>query len=131
MRPAPQAKHLVAVLIFAGVATAGAYLAMVDDDLGQSQVNIASAAVKRAHPDLYPSDPIFGDSALWRMHTPIFYGLLDMMLFPTGYTDPSLPFRTMAGALKTAQVEQRHQTSHVQAVGGRVKADIDRAAVLS
>jgi hypothetical protein len=99
MRPVPEARHLVAVLILAAVAAAEGYFASLDDRLSDAQVNIASAAIKRQQPDSFPNDPIFGERQFWRFHTPAFQSLLEIVLVPTGYQDPYLPFRAMAGVL--------------------------------
>ena len=95
MRPAPQARHLVSVAILAAVSAAYGYSAIFDDDLSSTQIGIASAAIKRHEGDLFACDPVLGASQLWRLHTPVFYGLLELVLFPTGYRDPVLPFRAM------------------------------------
>ena len=103
MRPVPRSRHLVAVLIFAGVGAATGYLASVDDRLSDSQVNIASAALKRHRPETFQHDPIFGqkrfEDQLWRFHTPAFQGLLELVLVPTKYEDLRLPFRALAGVV--------------------------------
>lgn len=97
MRPIPESRHLVAVIIFAAVAAAAGYFASLDDEVSDSQLNIASAAVKRHDPGSFPHDPIFGDRQLWRFHTPAFQGLMELVLVPTDYQDLLLPFRALAG----------------------------------
>jgi hypothetical protein len=97
MRPVPRPKHRLAVLIFAAVATAGGYLAVHDARMSPGQVHIATAAVKRANPTLYPFDPVYGSSGLWRASSPTLHGVLEMVLVPTRYEDLSLPFRAMGG----------------------------------
>lgn len=95
MRPTPTARHLLAVLIFAGVASVTAYVAQVDPHLDDSQIDVASAALKRHDPALFAGDGVYG-TELWRFHTPALQGLLELSLVPTGYEDPTLPFRLLA-----------------------------------
>jgi len=99
MRPTPQARHVLSIAILAAVAGLYGYLAMLDDDLSDTQIDIASAALKRHDDALFAPDPVLGDSQLWRVHTPCFYGLLELVLFPTDYEDPSLAFRVMTPVL--------------------------------
>jgi len=97
MRPTPSAKHLVAVAIFAAVSALAGYLAFCDPDLSDSQISMATAALKRHDPELFPNDTVFGPSGLWRFHTPAVQGLLELVLVPTGLEDPILPFRMLTG----------------------------------
>jgi len=99
MRPIPRARHLVALLIFAGASAAAGYFAMLDDRLSSMQINIATVAAKRHNPELFPHDPVFGSSDRWRFHTPGFQTPLEMILVPTGYQDLTLPFRAMTGVV--------------------------------
>lgn len=99
MRPVPRSRHLLAVFLFAAVAALAGYLALHDQRLSSAQVNIASAAVKRHDPQTFRHDPIFGDSQLWRFHTPAVQGMLELVLVPTDYQDLHLPFRAMAGVI--------------------------------
>ncbi len=99
MRRPPNTRHLFAVLLFAAAAAVGGYLAMLETNLSPEQVDMAAAAVKRHDGSLFAHDPVFGKSELWRIHTPIFQGLLELMLVPTGYRDLTLPFRALAGVL--------------------------------
>jgi len=84
-------------MIFVIIAGAVAYLATKDPNLSEVQVNIACAALKAHDPGLFAGDGVFGDSGLWRFHTPMFQSVLDLSLVPTGYADPTLPFRILAG----------------------------------
>jgi hypothetical protein len=86
-------------VIFVAVSAAYGYFATLDEDLSPIQIDIASAAIKRHQGHLFPCDPVFGESQLWRLHTPVFNGLLELTLFTTGYRDPTLPFRAMAGVV--------------------------------
>ncbi|MGC9453788.1 MAG: DUF6798 domain-containing protein [Phycisphaerae bacterium] len=95
MRPRPPRRHILAMLIFAGVAVTAGYFAMLDDQLSDSQVHVATAALKRHQPELYPTDPVFGPSGLWKLHTPALQGILELTLIPTGYSDLTLPFRLL------------------------------------
>jgi len=99
MRPTPTARHPVAVLIFAAYSSLAGYLAFVEPELSNQQVLIATAAIKRHDVSTFPHDPVLGDNRLWRFHTPVFQGLLELSLVPTGYADLSLPFRALAGVL--------------------------------
>jgi len=97
MRPTPSARHLLAVAIFAAVSALAGYLAFCDDELSDSQISIATAALKRHDPELFPNDAVFGPSRLWRFHSPAVQGLLELVLVPTGFEDPILPFRMLTG----------------------------------
>ncbi len=97
MRPVHKPRHLVAVLIFAAVATACGYQATLEDRLSDDQVGIASAAVKRHDERLYQHDMTYRDDGAWRGHSPVFGSLMEMMLSPTGYRDIVLPFRVLSG----------------------------------
>ena len=99
MRPVPRSRHLLAVMVFAAVAAASAYLASMDHRLSSAQVNIATAAVKRHDPAAFPHDLVFGEGKLWLFHTPAFQSLLELVLVPTGYHNLHLPFRVMAGVV--------------------------------
>jgi hypothetical protein len=83
--------------MLAAVAAASGYFAMLDDRLSDTQIHIATAALKRGHRDLFASDPVYGDPVLWRFSSPAFAGLLELFLVPTDFADPSLPFRALAG----------------------------------
>jgi len=72
-------------------------LAFFDDRMSDTQVNIATAAVKRHQTDLYPNDPVFGHDRRWRFQTPAVQIPLELMLVPTDYKDPVLPFQAMTG----------------------------------
>ncbi len=99
MRPIPRKRHLLAVLILAGVSSAGGYLAMLDDRPSKTQINIATVAIKRHQPNLFANDQVFGASGRWRFHTPLHQALLEMILVPSGYQDLTLPFRAIAGVV--------------------------------
>ena len=99
MRPTPRARHLVAILIFAGASAAAGYFATLDDRLSSMQINIATVSAKRNQPELFSHDPVFGPSNRWRFHTPGFQTPLEMILVPTGYQDLTLPFRAMTGVV--------------------------------
>ncbi len=100
MRPIPRSRHLVAVLIFAGISAAAGYLALLDERFSKTQINIATVAVKRAQEqsDLFANDGVFGRSGRWRFHTPLNQALLEMILVPSGYRDLTIPFRIVTGA---------------------------------
>lgn len=97
MRPRPPRRHHLAIIIFAAVAITAGYFAMLDDRLSDTQVHVATAAQKRHQPELYPTDPVFGPSGLWKLHTPALQGILELTLIPTGYEDLTLPFRMLTG----------------------------------
>ncbi len=96
MRPVPRARHPLAFVILLAVALAVGAVALHDAHISDRQVQLATAALKRAQPDLYPHDPIFGASELYRFHTPIFQAMLEVVLVPGGYDRLLLPFRLMA-----------------------------------
>ena len=95
MKPVPKAQHLFAGMILLAVAGVYAYLAALDDRVSPTQTSIAAAALKEDDPSLFRHDPVYGPSGLWRVHTPVFQGLLKMALVPTGHRDAILPFRFM------------------------------------
>ena len=72
-------------------------MAFLDDHLSDTQIAIATAAVRRNQPDLFAGDGVFG-TGLWQFNTPAFQGILELGLVPTGYRDVTFPFRAMAGA---------------------------------
>jgi len=82
-------------------ATAGfyGYMAMYDTRLDDSQVRLATVAMKDHNPLLYPHDPVFREGGLWLGHPPLFLGAMKMVLVPSAYSDPTLPFRIMAPVL--------------------------------
>jgi len=97
MRPIPENRHLLAVMILTAAAALAGYLALYDDNLSGTQVNIAAAAVKRHDPSAFAHDPIFGESKLWLFHTPAYQSILELVLIPTDYQDLLLPFRVAVG----------------------------------
>jgi len=97
MRPVPRQRHGLAAAIFIAVAISFGAQAFFDDKLSASQANIASVALKRHDATLFGHDPTFGPDELWRFHTPALQSLLEMVLVPTGYSDPALPFRLLTG----------------------------------
>ena len=98
MRPVPRSRHLAALLIFAAVAILSEYLSLLDQNLSDPQIATATTALKRYQCGLYTGDPVYG-SDLWRFQTPAFQSILEMALVPTGYGDPTMPFRAMTGVL--------------------------------
>lgn len=99
MRPIPRSRHILAVVIFAAVAAAAGYTAMHDEYMGPSQHYIGAMALKSHDSSLYACDPVFGGSNLWRIHTPVLPGILDMVLYPAGYEDPTLAIRILCGVV--------------------------------
>ncbi len=97
MRPIPHTRHLLAVMIFAGVSAVAGYMAFIDDRISTTQVDVATVALKRHQPDLLKNDPVFGDDVRWRFHTPFLQSLLEVILLPTGYRDLTLPFKLLTG----------------------------------
>jgi hypothetical protein len=90
------------LVIFAGVSVAAGFLAWRDDRLSDEQVRFAAAAVKRHDPNLLPYDSVYGDvqanGKLRQIHTPVFLALMDIVLIPTDFSDPRLPFVIGTGA---------------------------------
>ncbi len=99
MRRAYHPRHFLAVLIFVAVSAAMTYQASLDYQLSESQLNLAAAAVKRHDAQLFGPDQVFGESNLWRVHTPAFQALMELSLVPTNYSDVLLPFRLLTGAV--------------------------------
>ncbi len=97
MRPIPQNRHLLAVMILTAAAALAGYLALYDTNLGSSQVNIAATAVKRHDSSAFAHDPVFGKSKLWLFNTPAYQSMLELVLVPTDYQDLMLPFRVATG----------------------------------
>ena len=96
MKPLHKPRHFTAVIILTVVAGGYGYLAMYDTRLDASQVRLATVAMKDHDPSLYSHDPVFGDSGLWRGHSPLFLSAMKMVLVPTGHEDLILPFRIMS-----------------------------------
>ena len=96
MKPSHKPRHFIAVIILSIVAGGYGYLAIHDTRLDASQVRLATVAMKDHNPSLYPHDSVFGDSGLWRGHSPLFLGAMKMVLAPAGYEDPTLPFRILS-----------------------------------
>ncbi len=99
MRRAYHPRHFLAVLIFVAISATMAYQASLDYRLNETQVNLATAAVKRHDAQLFGPDMVFGESNLWRVHTPAFQALMELSLVPTNYGDILLPFRLLTGAV--------------------------------
>ncbi|MFB3890963.1 MAG: hypothetical protein ACE15C_02940 [Phycisphaerae bacterium] len=97
MRPAPKAQSRKAVLIFVAVAAAYGLFALRDTRLSDTQVYMSTAALKYHNQSLYPHDPIFGASGLWRFYTPAMHRVLGTVLGPTDYDDMAIPFRILVG----------------------------------
>lgn len=97
MRPVPESRHVWAALILAAVAAVSVILAVADSQLSSSQMDIMSAALKRHQAELFQHDPVYGQSELWRFHTPIFQVMMELVLVPTRYRDLTLPFKAMVG----------------------------------
>lgn len=91
---------MLAATIFVIVAGFYAYLAALDDRISPEQAHIVAAALKEHQPQrLYPHDPVFGPGNLWQVFTPVFQSAVKMVLVPTGYDQPVLPFRVMVPVL--------------------------------
>ena len=99
MKPLHKPRHLAAVIILTAAAGSYGYLAMHDTRFDASQIRLATVAMKVHSPSLYSHDPVFGDSGLWRGHSPLFLSVMKMVLAPTGHDDLTLPFRVMAPVL--------------------------------
>jgi len=99
MKPLHKPRHFIAVMILALTAGVYGYLAMYDTRLDAAQVRLATVAMKDHSPGLYPHDPVFCDSGLWRGHAPLFLAAMKVVLEPTGYEDLTIPFRVMSPLL--------------------------------
>ncbi|MFW6133058.1 MAG: hypothetical protein ACOC8F_04120 [Planctomycetota bacterium] len=86
-------------MILAATTVLGGFLAFHDAQVSDEQVNLATAALNRHDRGLFPHDPVYGSSNLWQLHTPVFQGVLDLVLVPTAYEDPLLGFRVLAAAV--------------------------------
>ncbi|MCE5326953.1 MAG: hypothetical protein LLG01_11125 [Planctomycetaceae bacterium] len=96
MRPVPRSRHVMALAIFVAVAAIYGGEAFYDQRLDREQLQLATAAVKRHSPELFPRDMVFGPSRMSEMHPPLFLAIMEMVLIPTDYRDPTLPFRVLA-----------------------------------
>ena len=96
MRPGPRSRHLLALAMLLGVSVAGGFSAAKDERLAAPQANTAATALKRHDQTLFATDPILGASGLWRFDPPVLQAVLELMLVPTGYDDPTFPFRVLA-----------------------------------
>ena len=99
MKPLHRPQHLIAVIILSVAAGCYGYMAMYDTRIDDSQIRLASAAMKDHDQSLYPHDPVFGDGGLWRGHSVLFLDLMKTVLIPSGYDDLTLPFRIMSPVL--------------------------------
>ncbi len=99
MKPLHRSRHFTAVLILSVAAGCYGYMAIYDTRLDDSQIRLATAAMKEHDPSLYPHDPVFRDDGLWRGHSPLFLGAMKTLLISTDYDDPTLPFRIMSPVL--------------------------------
>lgn len=86
-------------MILLATAAVGGFLAFDDPDASAEQIALATAALKRHDGTLFTHDPVYGPSGLWRLHTPIFQGVLELVLLPSGYGEPLTAFRVLAGAV--------------------------------
>jgi hypothetical protein len=99
MKPLHRPRHLIAVSILSLAAGCYGYMAMYDTRLDDSQVRLATAAMKSGDPALFPHDPVFSDDGSWRGHSPLFLSSMKLVLAATGYGDLTLPFRIMSPIL--------------------------------
>ena len=99
MKPRPRPRHLAAVVILATVAAIFGSMAAVDSRVSEGQVHIATAALRSEYHDLYPVDRVYATGGPWRLNSPAFLGLLQLVLVPTGFVAPLLPFRCLVGVL--------------------------------
>lgn len=93
MRHRPRPRHLTAGLILALVAAASGYLAVFDDQISRTQTHIATSALRGEYHSLFPADTVYGQTQLWRLNSPAFLGIMELVLVPTGFEDPTLAFR--------------------------------------
>jgi hypothetical protein len=93
MKHRPRPRHLAAGLILAVVAAASGYQAVFDRQISQTQVHIATSALRGEFHQLYPVDFVYGQTQLWRLTSPAFLGIMELVLVPTGFDDPTLAFR--------------------------------------
>ncbi len=99
MRPIPTARHLAAIAILAAVSLLFGVLAMHEPRISDRQERLATVALKDHDRSLFANDPVYGDSGLWELNTPIFQGMMKFSLVPSGYEDVTLPFRLMTGVV--------------------------------
>ncbi|NLF31284.1 MAG: hypothetical protein GX591_10410 [Planctomycetes bacterium] len=99
MRPPPRPRHLVAVLVFAGVAAIGGLLAFGETRLDDRQVAMATGAVRAVHEDYYPHDVVYGSDALWKLDNPIWRWYLRETFRATGRGEAAWVFAVAVGPL--------------------------------
>jgi hypothetical protein len=97
MRPAPKARHLVAITVFVATAALAHVLAAHDDDLTDEQVGQAVNVIRSLNGDLYAQDPVYGASGLWRLDAPIWQWYWREAFRSTGQLDILAPLRWLVG----------------------------------
>ncbi len=98
MRPIPQTKHLVAVLVFLAVAVFYDRLAAIDHTLSDSQIFLTTVSLKSIDGRLFPADPLFSSTAVPPLLSPVLKNVLNLVLL-TAPGDPVLPLRLLVGPL--------------------------------
>jgi hypothetical protein len=99
MKATPKAQHWLAVLMLVLVSGAFGFLAFHEHRPTDTQVHLATSALRDGDSGLFASDAIYGESGKWRMDSPFVIGAMKLALVPTGMDDPILPFRIMTGGL--------------------------------
>ncbi len=86
--------HLLALaLLWAALLPAGAALVAFDarqPARSSDQMNIGLMVLKLQHPELFPRDPVFADTSLFRFYTPSFLALVEALERTTGSFDAAL-----------------------------------------
>ncbi len=95
MRPTPKSRHILALALLAATAAGAALLAWQDDRLSEEQYRAAAASVKRHEPALMTRDILYGDSGIWRLQSPAYARVYDLLMDLTGHRNELLPFRIM------------------------------------
>lgn len=99
MKPRPRERHGIAVLLFAAIAAATGFLAQTGQDLHVEQIGAATAALRRAQPELYPADPVFGPDDLRRIHPPLSQTLMERIGIANRHQERSVRFGVLAGLI--------------------------------
>ena len=98
MRPSPNPRHLVAVLILIGVAGAYAYLGLLDSSFSDEQIASATAVRKLHDGSAFPADFTYGPTGLWRLRSGVFERMI-LPLYSIRPDRPLWPTRLLVGPM--------------------------------
>ena len=99
MKPTPKSQHWLAVLLLIVASGTFGVLAFFEDRPTDTQIHLATSALKDSQTGLFSADAVYGDSGKWHMDSPVVIGMMKLVLVPTGGEDPILPFRLLTGVV--------------------------------